>query len=230
MLEIRDLRAGYGQSMVLNGVNLDIAHGTVTALLGRNGMGKTTLCRVLIGLLPMTSGTITLDNDSISHMAPHRLARRGLAYVPQGRSIFARFTVQENLDLGLSARGGRIPPHIFEWFPMLAELRGRRAGTLSGGEQQMLALARALVAEPSLLILDEPSEGLQPSRVTAIGDVLLRIVADKRVTVFLVEQNLALVRRVAAITAFLVDGVIAGGAAGRDLSPQSPLIQRYLGL
>ncbi len=230
MLEIRDLYAGYGQSMVLQGVSIGIARGTVTALLGRNGMGKTTLCRVLMGLLPVSGGTITLDNNDISRAPPHRLARMGIGYVPQGRGIFGDFTVQENLALGLSARGGRVPAHIHEWFPMFAEWRRRKAGTLSGGEQAMLALARALVSGPRLLILDEPSEGLQPSRVSEIGDLLRRIVADKHVTVFLVEQNLELVRRVASIAAFLVDGAIAGGAAARELSPRSGVIHRHLGL
>lgn len=230
MLEIRDLHAGYGESKVLHGVSVGIARGNVTALLGRNGMGKTTLCRVLMGLLPVSSGTVTLDHNDISRTPPHRLAQMGVGYVPQGRGIFGDFTVHENLMLGLSARGGQVPAHLHDWFPMLAEWRRRKAGTLSGGEQSMVALARALAAEPRLLILDEPSEGLQPSRVSEIGDILRRVVADKHVTVFLVEQNLELVRRVASIAAFLVDGVIAGGAAARDLSPHSELIQRHLGL
>ena len=152
MLEIRGVHAGYGRSMVLHGVSIGIVRGTVTALLGRNGMGKSTLCRVLMGLIPLRDGTLTLDNNDISKLPPHRLAQMGIGYVPQGRDIFGDFTVQENLQLGLTTRGGRVPSHIHEWFPMLAEWRRRKAGTLSGGEQALLALARALAGEPRLLI------------------------------------------------------------------------------
>jgi ABC-type branched-subunit amino acid transport system ATPase component len=231
VLDIRDLHAGYGPSKVLHGVSMVVPRGTVTALLGRNGMGKTTLCRVLMGLLPPSAGSIRLDDLDIGTLPPHRIAAAGVAYVPQGRGIFGRFTVQENLELGLAGvGGGRVPAHVYRWFPMIAELRGRTAGTLSGGEQQILALARALVSEPRLLILDEPSEGLQPSLVGEMGSLLLRIVADRHLTVFLVEQNLALVRRVATVAAFLVDGVVTAGVGPRDLAPDSPLICRHLGL
>ena len=230
MLTISDLHVGYGQGTVLQGVSMIVPRGTVTALMGRNGMGKTTLCRALMGLLAPSAGSIRLDELEIGGRPPHRIAAAGVAYVPQGRGIFERFTVEENLELGVAARGGRVPAHVYRWFPTLAELRRRTAGTLSGGEQQALAIARALVSEPRLLILDEPSEGLQPSLVEEMGSLLLRIVADRHLTVFLVEQNLALVRRIATIAAFLVDGRIAGGAAARDLSPESPVIHRHLGL
>ncbi|MBM3506848.1 MAG: ABC transporter ATP-binding protein [Alphaproteobacteria bacterium] len=230
MLEISGLHAGYGTSMVLHGVSMTIPRGTVTALMGRNGMGKTTLCRTLMGLVAPASGSIRHDEAEIAGLPPHRVAARGIAYVPQGRGIFERFTVQENLELGVAPWGGRVPAHVYRWFPLLADMRRRTAGTLSGGEQQTLALARALAANPTTLILDEPSEGLQPSLVEEMATLLLRIVGERRMTLFLVEQNLALVRRTATIVAFLVDGVIAGGAAARELAANSPLIHRHLGL
>ena len=231
MLEIRNLRAGYEQSSVLQGVSLTVPTGTVAALLGRNGMGKTTLCRALMGLIPVRAGSIRFNDDDLTGLPPHAIARRGVAYVPQGRGILARFTVQENLQLGLAARGGGcVPQHVFGMFPALAPLRRRTAGTLSGGEQQMLALARALVADPQLLILDEPSEGLAPAVVSELAALLPRIVGDGRLTILLVEQNLELVRRTAGFAAFLENGVIVAGAAAADLTPDADVIHRHHGL
>jgi ABC-type branched-subunit amino acid transport system ATPase component len=230
MLEIHGLRAGYGDSVVLQDVSLHMPSGAVAALLGRNGMGKTTLCKALMGLIP-TRGSIRFRNEEILGLPPHEIARRGIAYVPQGRGIFPHFTVEQNLQLGLAARGGRsVPPEVSGMFPQLQPMRRRAAGTLSGGEQQMLALARALVAAPTLLILDEPSEGLAPIIVSELAAVLPRLVADGKMTVLLVEQNLELVQRCASFAAFLENGAIRGAAAAGDLGPESEVIHRYLGL
>lgn len=230
MLELRDLAAGYGPALVLRGVTLNVATGTVTALMGRNGTGKTTLCRAVMGLLRPAGGSIRFDGAEVAGLAPHEIARRGVGYVPQGRGIFDRFTVDENLELGLAARGGgRVPADVFDWFPKLAALRRRVAGTLSGGEQQTLAIARALVAEPRLLVLDEPSEGLQPSAIADIAELLLPIVTARRLTVFLVEHNLELVRRIAGVAAFLVDGTVVGSAVAGDLAADSPILHQHLG-
>jgi ABC-type branched-subunit amino acid transport system ATPase component len=230
MLEIRGLRAGYGDSVVLQDVSLRVPSGTVAALLGRNGMGKTTLCKALMGLLP-ARGSVRFRNEEILGLPPHEIARRGIAYVPQGRGIYSQFTVEQNLRIGLAARGGRVvPSSVLGMFPQLQSMRRRVAGMLSGGEQQMLALARALVAAPTLLILDEPSEGLAPLVVSELGALLPRLVADGHMTVLLVEQNLELVRRTAGFAAFLENGAIRGAAAAGDLGPHSDVIHRYLGL
>lgn len=229
MLEIRTLRAGYGGGAVLHDVSLTVPTGTVAALLGRNGMGKTTLCKTLMGLVS-AQGSVRFNNEQLLGLPTHAIARRGVAYVPQGRGIFPQFTVQQNLQLGLAARGGGVPQHVFGMFPQLQPMRRRAAGTLSGGEQQMLALARALVAAPRLLILDEPSEGLAPVVVSELAAVLPRLVSDGQMTVLLVEQNLELVQRVASFAAFLERGAIVGAAAAGDLGPQSADVHRYLGL
>lgn len=230
MLEICGLRAGYGDSVVLQDVSLRVPSGTVAALLGRNGMGKTTLCKALMGLLP-ARGSVRFRNEEILGLPPHEVARRGVAYVPQGRGIYSQFTVEQNLRIGLAVRGGRVAPSaVFGMFPQLQSMRRRVAGTLSGGEQQMLALARALVAAPALLILDEPSEGLAPLVVSELAALLPRLVADGQMTVLLVEQNLELVRRTAGFAAFLENGAIRGAAAAGDLGPHADVIHRYLGL
>ncbi len=230
MLEIRNLRAGYGGSAVLHDVSLRVPTGTVAALLGRNGMGKSTLCKALMGLVP-AHGSVRFNNEELLGLSPHAIARRGIAYVPQGRGIFPNFTVLQNLQLGLASRGGRgVPQHVFGMFPQLEPLRGRAAGTLSGGEQQILALARAMVAAPQLLILDEPSEGLAPLIVSELAALLPRLVSDGHMTVLLVEQNLELVQRAASFAAFLEKGAVVGAAAASDLGPRSAAVHRYLGL
>ena len=228
-LAIAGLVAGYGGSRVLSGVDLTLAPGSVTALLGRNGTGKTTLCRACAGLIHPTAGSIRIDGVEVCHSAPHRIAHLGVSLVPQGREVFEAFSVAENLRLGAIGAGRRVEERkAYAWFPALEPLSERVAGTLSGGEQQMLALARALVGAPRILILDEPSEGLAPIVAQALGASLRAIVADAGLTVLLVEQDLELVRQVASTCAFLVNGGIAATMPAAALSPQSEAVHRYL--
>ncbi len=207
----------YGGSRTLWGVNLSVPAGSRTCLMGRNGMGKTTLLKCIMGLLPVTGGRIAFEGTDILSYPAERRARLGIGYVPQGREIFPQLTVEENLRIGLGVRknGARaIPPRVFELFPALKKMLHRRGGDLSGGQQQQLAIGRALVLEPKLLILDEPTEGIQPNVVHEIGDVLLRL-NEAGVTVLLVEQKLPFARRVASEFRILEKGrCVAGGSIG----------------
>jgi len=194
MLEAVELHQYYGGSHILRGVSVSAAPGRVTVLLGRNGVGKTSLLKSLMGLVPIRSGRVTLAGADISRATPYQRARAGIGYVPQGREIFARLTVEENLRMGLAGKAGRtpVPESLYELFPVLRQMLGRRGGDLSGGQQQQLAIARALAASPSLLILDEPTEGIQPSIIKDIGRVIRRL-ADEGldghpVAVLLCEQ------------------------------------------
>jgi len=193
MLEVVDLCAGYGSIPVLYDVSLSIASGESIGILGHNGMGKTTLLRCLIGALPATSGTILFDGTDVTRAAPHARARRGMAYVPQGREIFPALSTLDNLRLGLLKTGQR-PVDALERlladFPRLKPLLDRTGGSLSGGEQQLLALARALAGNPSLLLLDEPTEGIQPSIIDEIAETLVLLRERSQLTIVLVEQNL----------------------------------------
>ena len=179
MLAIEGLTGGYGDSHMLHGVDLTVAAGEVVGLMGRNGVGKTTLLRRCMGLLPARAGSVHFDGVAITRVPTHQIVRAGLGYVPQGREIFDDFSVAENLRLSLlGCAQANLPAALFTWFPILAARRNQRAGTLSGGEQQMLAIARALASGPKLLLLDEPSEGIQPSLVHAIGEQLSAIVVE----------------------------------------------------
>lgn len=194
LLKLEALQAGYGQSQVLWDVDLEAPAGSVTALIGRNGVGKTTLLRTIVGAQPLTGGRLLLDGEDVSRMASHQRARAGVGYVPQGRHIFPHLTVEENLATGLSAAGGRgngkVPDYVFDMFPKLAQIRQRKGGFLSGGEQQQLAIGRALTGMPRLLLLDEPTEGIQPNVVQQIEDALQRVRRDLGVTIVIVEQYL----------------------------------------
>ncbi len=197
MLTLEQVGAAYGNSPVLTGVQLEVGAGEAVTLLGRNGVGKTTLLRTIAGLHPATAGRIAFEGEDITAMPAYQRARRGISLVPQGRGIFPHLTVEQNLILGLSALVDRktenqkeIPPHIYDMFPALARMRSRRGGVLSGGEQQQLAIGRALVSRPRLLMLDEPTEGIQPSIVQQIGEALTRICAELKIAVLLVEQFL----------------------------------------
>lgn len=196
MLVLEDLGAAYGISPVLTGVRLKIQDSEAVTLLGRNGVGKTTLLRTIAGLHPTTSGRVLFEDTDITGMPAYQRARLGISLVPQGRGIFPHLTVQENLTLGLSALVERkavpqeIPEHVYGMFPALARLRSRQGGVLSGGEQQQLAIGRALVSRPKLLMLDEPTEGIQPSIVQQIGQALSLIGAQLKIAVLLVEQYL----------------------------------------
>ena len=201
MLAVKALNHFYGGSHTLWDVDLSVSAGSRTCLMGRNGMGKTTLLKCIIGLQPVTSGGITFEGTNLLKCPAEERARLGIAYVPQGREIFSRLTVEENLRVGLGVRrtGARaIPERIFDLFPVLKQMLNRRGGDLSGGQQQQLAIGRALVLEPKLLILDEPTEGIQPNIVHEIGDIVLKLNKEEGLTVLLVEQKLPFARRVAS--------------------------------
>jgi urea transport system ATP-binding protein len=213
MLAVERLDAGYGGSQILWSVDLAVPPGQVVCLMGRNGVGKTTLLKTIMGLLPARGGRVVVDGSDVTRWSPDRRARAGVGYVPQGREIFPQLTVEENLQVGLGvSKAPAIPPRIFKLFPVLKKMRMRRGGDLSGGQQQQLAIGRALVLNPTLLILDEPTEGIQPNVVHEIGDVLLRLNRDEGLTILLVEQKLPFARRVASDFSVLEKGrVVASG-------------------
>jgi urea transport system ATP-binding protein len=198
VLRVENVDAAYGMSQVLWGVDLSVGPGEAAALLGRNGVGKSTLLRTILGLHPVTGGRVFLGADrgrDVTRLPPHQRARLGIGYVPQGREIFPQLTVEENLEVGLAAgpRTARtIPDFVYELFPVLAEMKARKGGVLSGGQQQQLAIGRALVTRPRLIILDEPTEGVQPSIILQIEEALVRIRKELGVAVLLVEQYLEL--------------------------------------
>jgi urea transport system ATP-binding protein len=196
-LRVSGVNQYYGQSHTLWDAGVDVAPGACVCLMGRNGVGKTTLLKVIMGLLVPTSGTLRFGDRTLAPGQPEMRARMGIGYVPQGREIFPQLTVDENLRLGLTARGGGdVPARVFELFPALRKLLNRRGGDLSGGQQQQLAIGRALASNPALLILDEPTEGIQPNIVHEIGDIIIRL-NQKGLSVLLVEQKLPFARRVA---------------------------------
>lgn len=203
LLEIAGLSSAYGQSRVLWDVDLALERGQVMALIGRNGVGKTTLLHTIMGTRPVTGGTLHFDGRDMTAMPAHGRARAGVGFVPQGRHVFPQLSVMENLETGLSAlagrgkRGAQVPQHIFDLFPKLWDIRGRAAGFLSGGEQQQLAIGRALAGEPSLLLLDEPTEGIQPNVVQQIEAALVHVRDELGMTVLVVEQYLDFVWRFA---------------------------------
>jgi urea transport system ATP-binding protein len=201
VLTVNGLNQSYGGSHILWDIDMTVPAGSRTCLMGRNGMGKTTLLKCIMGLLPASSGRIAFEGQSLRGVAAEERARLGIGYVPQGRDIFPQLTVGENLEVGLGlgkSRLRKVPDLIFDLFPVLKQMLRRRGGDLSGGQQQQLAIGRALVLQPSLLILDEPTEGIQPSIVHEIGDIILRLNRETGVTVLLVEQKLPFARRVAS--------------------------------
>ncbi len=216
MLQVSELNQFYGESHILRDIELKISGGSCTCLMGRNGVGKTTLLKSIMGLLKIASGTIRFASHDVSDEPAYVRARLGIGYVPQGREIFPQMTVEENLRLGLRVRGdGRreIPTSVFTLFPALKQMLRRRGGDLSGGQQQQLAIGRALVIKPQMLILDEPTEGLQPSIVGEIGDVLVALNREQQITILLVEQKLPFARRVADSYCIMQKGrAVAAGA------------------
>lgn len=230
VLELRDVDAWYGDVQVLRGVSLEVARGEVLCLLGRNGAGKTSALRAVMGLMPRRSGAILHRGEPIEALPAHEVPRRGVGYVPQGRRLFAELTVRENLEVGLMARGRRgALPGVLARFPRLGERLSQQAGTLSGGEQQMLAIGRALCLEPDLLLLDEPAEGLQPSMI----EVIRRAVSDlasEGVAILLVEQRVAAVLPVADRVAFLEGGRVRHTAPVAALEADRALVDRYVGV
>ncbi|MBX2878715.1 MAG: urea ABC transporter ATP-binding subunit UrtE [Granulosicoccus sp.] len=221
MLNITSVDQFYGESHILRGVDLVVPQNQCTCLMGRNGVGKTTLLLAVMGLLPVRAGSIALMGENLLASSAEARASMGIGYVPQGRQIFPLLTVEENLRVGLAARKDQrreIPGEIFELFPVLFDMRNRRGGDLSGGQQQQLAIGRALAIDPKLLILDEPAEGIQPNIVREIGDVIRMLVREAGITVLLVEQKLPFARRVADTFSILVRGSnVAQGKIG-DLS------------
>jgi urea transport system ATP-binding protein len=228
-LQVRDIDTFYGTSHILHGVSLHMADRELCAVLGRNGAGKTTLLRSIIGVTPPAVGSIELDGVEIAHLKSHRRAWLGISYVPQGREIIPDITVAENIYialLGKGRKGNKVPNFVFDYFPALKDLVHQKGGTLSGGQQQQLAIARALVQEPKLLIMDEPTEGLQPSIVEEIEPIIKRIPTERNCAVLLVEQNLDFVRATTQKFAILDTGhIVASGDIG-ELT--SEVVQQHL--
>ena len=198
MLKVDDVSVSYGKSQVVYNVSFEIKDDEKLILLGRNGVGKTTLLKSIIGLLPAKMGDISLNSDKVTKLKPYERSRKGIAYVPQGREIIPQLTVQENLELGALAHKGdyaKKVEEIFEYFPVLTQHLKRKGGVLSGGQQQQLAIARALMSDPKILILDEPTEGIQPNIVSDIADILTRYHKEKKVPIIVVEQNLRFARK-----------------------------------
>jgi urea transport system ATP-binding protein len=218
MLNVKNINQYYGGSHILRDVSVQAHLGQVTVLLGRNGVGKT-LLKSIMGLVPIKTGSITLDGQAIHDAKPYERARAGIGFVPQGREIFARLTVQENLAMGLAHRpaGTPIPPELYELFPVLKQMLQRRGGDLSGGQQQQLAIARALAAKPKLLILDEPTEGIQPSIIKDIGRVI-RMLADRGdMAILLVEQYYDFARDLADDYVVMERGAVIASGLGKDM-------------
>jgi urea transport system ATP-binding protein len=218
MLQVEQVNQYYGAAHILRGVSLSVARGECVALLGRNGVGKTTLLKCLMGVLPVAHGTVAWNGRDITKMKPHRRAARGIAYVPQGRDIFARLTVEENLLMGMATLSGReasrISGEVYELFPVLKEMLGRRGGDLSGGQQQQLAIARALLQRPALIILDEPTEGIQPSIIKDIERVIQMLRQRGDIGILLCEQYFDFARALADKFVVLSRGeVVASGTA-----------------
>ncbi len=231
MLSINRLNVYYGESHILRDVELQVPEGKVVCLMGRNGAGKTTLLKSIMGLLSPRRGRVFFRCQDITDRSPEERARRGLGYVPQGREIFPHLSVKENLVLGLVGRGHRsgngIPIEVFDLFPGLRALLGRpRAGDLSGGQQQQLAIARALVTEPNLLLLDEPTEGIQPSVISEIEDVIGRIKAEGKMSILLVEQYLEFAWRLADFYVIMEKGAVVAQGPREELTED--MAQRYL--
>lgn len=229
MLRIEGLSTGYGETRVVRDVSLEVPDGSVVCLMGRNGVGKTTCLKAIMGVLRAWSGRIALGGQDLTRCTPDERARRGIGYVPQGREIFPSLTVEENLRIGLQAAGGRadaIPDDVFELFPVLQTMLHRRGGDLSGGQQQQLAFARALVARPKLLLLDEPTEGIQPSIIDQIEDVIVRIKSLKTTAILLVEQYVEFAARLADTFVIMEKGTLVARGATSDLSDD--VVRRHL--
>ena len=229
MLDIKNINQYYGQSHILWDLSLTLKEGTCGCLIGRNGVGKTTLLKCITGLLPVRDGVISLNGYDINKLSTENRARGGIGFVPQGREIFPLLTVEENLKISLGARKDKsrfIPGLIYELFPVLKEMKHRRGGDLSGGQQQQLAIGRALVLDPKLLILDEPTEGIQPNVVRDIGEVIRKLNRELGLTLLLVEQKLPFARRVADDFFIMEKGSVVATGPIADL--KDDLVQRYL--
>jgi urea transport system ATP-binding protein len=208
-LAVTDLHSAYGQSEVLHGLSFSVAPGEIVAVMGRNGMGKTTLMKTLMGIVPTKAGSIALAGQDITRMKTHDRVAAGIAYVPQGRMIFSAMTVEENIETGLTVLGtSKIPPDLYTLFPVLQEMKSRRGGNLSGGQQQQLAIARALASQPKVLVLDEPTEGIQPSIIQEMGRTLKRIRDERGLSIVVSEQVLSFALAIADRVLVLENGAI----------------------
>jgi urea transport system ATP-binding protein len=223
MLQVKGIETFYGTSHILHEVSLSVDRGEIVSVLGRNGAGKTTLLRSITGLRPPSAGSIQLDGIDITGLKSHKRTHLGISYVPQGRQIVPDITVEENIQvamLGKGLNGRKVPQFVYEYFPGLKSIVGRKGGVLSGGQQQQLAIARALVQEPKVLLLDEPTEGLQPSVVEEIQEIIKRILAERQCSVLLVEQRLDFVREITRRFAILDTGRIVAEGSISELTPE----------
>ena len=222
MLDVKAINQYYGGSHILRDVSFTAPVGECSVILGRNGVGKTTLLKCLMGILPIKSGQVVLDGTDISKLTPEQRVRAGLAYVPQGRDIFSTLTVEENILIGMAkfsrSKSGRVPKHLYDIFPVLDEMKHRRGGDLSGGQQQQLAIARALASEPRVLILDEPTEGIQPSIIKDIGRVIKNLGHQGDMAIVLVEQFYEFAEELADNYTVLSRGQVVAQGAGEDMA------------
>lgn len=231
MLSVREIDCFYGAVQVLRGVSLEVAAGEILCLLGRNGAGKTTTLKAIMGLVPPRTGTVTVDGTELTRLPAHAAPKHGLGYVPQGRRLFSELTVAENIEIGLMVHGAgeAVRERVLDLFPVLRERLRQISGRLSGGEQQMLAMARALCTEPKVLLMDEPTEGLQPSMISRIREVVLTL-KEQGVATVLVEQRVDAVLPVADRVAFLENGVNRETVPVQALRDDSALLHRYVGV
>ena len=222
MLKIEQMDAYYGESRVIPGLNLQVKKGEITCLIGRNGVGKSTTLKSIMGLVKTPTGRILLADQDIIHMKTYDRVKKGIGYVPQGRDIFPQMTVQENIELGLQALGGKgkVPEYIYDLFPILPKFAKRKGGDLSGGQQQQLAIARALVTDPKILILDEPTEGIQPSIIQDIGEAIRRVNKELDITVLIVEQYLDFVLGISDALYVMEKGSIVLQGRTKEVDPR----------
>lgn len=222
MLKIEQMDAYYGESRVIPGLNLQAKKGEITCLIGRNGVGKSTTLKSIMGLVKTPTGRILLADQDIIHMRTYDRVKKGIGYVPQGRDIFPQMTVQENIELGLQALGGKgkVPEYIYDLFPILPQFAKRKGGDLSGGQQQQLAIARALVTDPKILILDEPTEGIQPSIIQDIGEAIRRVNKELDITVLIVEQYLDFVLGISDALYVMEKGSIVLQGRTKEMDPR----------
>ena len=235
LVRVEDVHTYYGKSHILHGVSLEVAPGEVVGLLGRNGVGKSTTLKTIMGLVLPSQGQILLEGAPITGVAPHKLARMGIGYVPEDRRIFRLLTVMENLRTGLDRNGvtedkrRALLDKVFTYFPVLAERRNQAGGTLSGGEQQMLAIARAMMLEPKIILLDEPTEGLMPRMVSQIGEIIA-VLHREGVAILLVEQNVPLTLAASQRVYLMEKGSVRHHCAASEINVNDPLIKQYLGV